>query len=222
MREVPDQRGGVSRGRGPAASPALTGRRQYAARAGVGRLPPRTRPLSCRLRLPCHLPVAALMLSPTLALLAAATLLAPDVTGGEHGRGAPPRLTAPLPTTQLLVNADFSQAGHTPRSPAAEWLTEGTAGYSLVPGVRHGSSGGSIRAGANSISTIAGAVQVFRVPPHPGEAGGGRRLLRVSRSMAAGVAGTTDENYAISCDLAFSDGTHHYGVAIAPFATGCV
>jgi hypothetical protein len=122
----------------------------------------------------------------------------------------------------LLSNADFSAAGGGGRSPAAEWLTEGASGYTLVMGVRHGTSGGSIRAHASNASTLAGAVQVFR-PPSPGQGGQRQRsrLLRVSGwSKAEGVTGVVDANYAISCDLAFADGSHHYGVAVAPFEAG--
>jgi hypothetical protein len=114
----------------------------------------------------------------------------------------------------LLANADFATAGDA--GGAARWLAEGARGYTLVPTARHGPSGGSIRANTTARAQMAGAVQVFAAP-----AGGGGRLLRVAGwSSADAVSGAEDDDYAISCDLAFADGSHRYGVAVARFPTG--
>ena len=168
-----------------------------------------------------------------LAVALLSMLWAPAATASGGRAGGP---AAPLPSgavahqgqpgRQLLDNADFSRAGQPGgHSPAADWLAEGTPGYTLVPGERHGSSGGSIRARADKLSTLAGAVQIFHVPPPPPSGqqhdGSGKLLLRVSGwSAAAGVTGAADADYAISCDLGFADGSHHYGVAIAPWSAG--
>ena len=115
---------------------------------------------------------------------------------------------------QLLGNADFAAAGGAGGG-AAQWLPEGR-GYTVVPTVRHGAVGGSIRSNATATAQTAGAVQVFAAP-----AGGAGRLLRVRGwSSAAAVSGVQDDDYAISCDLAFADGSQRYGVAIARFPAG--
>ena len=117
----------------------------------------------------------------------------------------------------LLSNADFAQPGSTEGEPASGWTREGSPGYSVAKGVRHGSSGASLEVHAPNTSALAGAVQVIAVPADAATP----RMLRVSGwSRAVAVTGPASDGYAISCDLTFADGSHHYGVAVARFHTG--
>eukprot|EP01052_Picozoa_sp_SAG31_P012146 SAG31_NODE_703_length_12720_cov_10.185088_6_plen_712_part_00 len=160
---------------------------------------------------------------------------APEVGGARHARQRPPKLRCPtgmarpaalrtddvaLPATvtNLLSNPHFDQAGSTEGEPAAGWMREGDPGYSVASGVRHGTGGASLEVRALNTSTLAGAVQVIVVPA---DGTFMPRRLRVSGwSRVVAVSSPASDGYAISCDLTFADGTHHYGAAVARFHTG--